>query len=149
MTIAPEIVAAAQAAQKKWGVPSSVALAQYGLESGWGRYTPPGSNNFFGIQALPGLPSVAANSHEFRDGRLVPVVEHFAVFKDANDAFDRHAELLATYRAYRYAIAQKDNPVAFAEALTGVYATAPHYGDILIGIMKSQNLQQYDVKAGG
>ena len=106
MTVAPDIVAAAQAAQKKWGVPSSVAIAQYGLESGWGGYMPANSNNPFGIQELPGLPSVAANSHEFRNGQLVPVVEHFAVFKDIADAFDQHAKLLATYRAYRYAMAQ-------------------------------------------
>ena len=148
MTVAPEIVAAAQAAQKKWGVPASAAIAQYGLESGWGRYMPADSNNPFGIQELPGLPSVAANSHEFRNGQLVPVVEHFAVFKDIADAFDQHAKLLATYRAYRYAMAQVSNSDKFAEALTGVYATAPHYGDILVNIMKTMDLYQYDLKPG-
>ncbi len=146
MTIAPEVIAAAQAAQKKWGVPASVSLAQYGIESGWGRFEPPNSNNGFGIQALAGLPSVAAASHEFRGGKLVPVIEHFAVFASVADAFDKHAELLATARAYRYAMAVSNNPDQFAETMGPVYATAPHYAETLIGLMHADDLYRYDVK---
>ena len=144
--LTPAVIEAAQAAQRKWKVPASVSLAQYGIESAWGTREPMNSNNPFGIQALPGLPSVAAASHEFRNGAMVPVIEHFAAFKDVAEAFDRHAQLLATLRAYRYAMANCENPDRFAECLTGVYATAPHYGDILVNLMKADNLYQYDVK---
>jgi flagellum-specific peptidoglycan hydrolase FlgJ len=36
------------------------------------------------------------------------------------------------------------NPDALADALTGVYATDPHYGAILKSIMKVHDLYQYD-----
>ena len=142
--ILPEAILAAQAAQRKWRVWASVSLAQYGIESAWGRFEPPGSHNGFGIQALAGLPAVAAASHEFRNGRLVPVVERFAVFASVADAFDKHAELIASNRAYRAAMAAP-TAEAFALALTGVYATAPHYGDALVSLMREMQLDQYDV----
>ena len=34
---------------------------------------------------------------------------------------------------------------AFADALTGVYATDPHYGEVLRSTMRSQGLYQYNV----
>jgi hypothetical protein len=144
MPIPPEVIAAAQAAQRKWRVWASVSLAQYGIESAWGRFEPPGSNNGFGVQALPGLPAVAAASHEFRNGRMLPVVEHFAVFASVADAFDKHAELIASNRVYRGAMAAP-TAEAFALALTGVYATAPHYGDALVSMMREMQLEQYDM----
>jgi flagellum-specific peptidoglycan hydrolase FlgJ len=37
-----------------------------------------------------------------------------------------------------------DNPDAFADALTGVYATASNYGTVLKGLMKRYNLREHD-----
>jgi flagellum-specific peptidoglycan hydrolase FlgJ len=144
MMIASEVIAAAQAAQVRWGIPASVSLAQYGVESAWGRFEPPGSNNGFGIQQLPGLPFVAATSQEYRNGRLVPVVEYFAVFSSVLDAFDKHAELLATGRPYRTAMTFVKDPGKFVEAMAPVYATAPNYAGALLNIMNTMNLFQYD-----
>ncbi len=46
-------VPGAQAAQKKWGVPASVTIAQAILESGWGASSlAKQANNFFGIKAV-------------------------------------------------------------------------------------------------
>lgn len=146
MEVIGPVIAAAQAAHTKWGVPASVSIAQYGLESAWGKAEPADSNNPFGIQELEGLPYVVAKSHEFRNGRMVPVEERFAKFASLEQAFDKHAELLATHRAYRYAMAQAEDPDKFALALTGVYATAPGYGSILIKLMKQNDLYRYDVK---
>ena len=39
---------------------------------------------------------------------------------------------------------QKDNPDAFADALTGVYATDPQYGMTLKWVMRNYGLDSYD-----
>lgn len=145
MSILPEVISAAQASRRKWLVPASISLAQYGVESAWGRYEPAGSLNGFGIQKLAGLPSVAAASHEYRSGVLVPVIEYFAKFASVADAFDEHAKLLATNPVYAPAMAVANDPKAFAHALLHRYATAPNYDTALINLMDEDNLYQYDV----
>ena len=144
MQIPADIVAAAQDAQRNWRVWASLSIGQAIIESALGRFIPLGSNNWFGIQALPGLPSVAANSHEWRGGVLVPVVERFAVFATIADGFNQHAKLLATSHYYVAAMAAASAETA-AEALTGIYSTTPRYGDILVGVMRANALEQYDL----
>lgn len=144
-TISPQAAEAAHAAQRKWAVPASVSLAQYIVESGGGVHEPANSNNPFGIQAAAGQPYVSAASHEYRNGVMVPVVERFRKFASLEEAFDEHARLLATARPYRHAMALVHDPNKFAQALTGVYATAPHYGDALVHTMQVYGLYQYDI----
>ena len=48
----PEVIEAARASQTRWGIPASVTLAQWIVESAWGSAMPPDSNNPFGIKAL-------------------------------------------------------------------------------------------------
>ena len=43
-----------------------------------------------------------------------------------------------------FVMLQKDNPEAFANALTGVYATDPNYGFTLNWVMQNYGLSQYD-----
>lgn len=139
-----QVIAAAQAAWHKWKVPASVSLAQWIVESGWGAHEPSGSNNPFGIKASVGQPYVNAVTHEFTHGRYVTITARFAKFTSVMDAFDAHAKLLATHPAYRYSM---EAPTAeqFAERLTGIYATQPHYGDNLVSMMKKYTLEKYDV----
>jgi hypothetical protein len=72
------------------------------------------------------------------------------MYPSVAEAFDAHAELLATSHYYFSARAAIPSGIteasanAFANALTGVYATAPNYGASLIAIMKGDNLYQYD-----
>jgi len=139
------IVKAAQASQKNWGIPASVSLAQWCLESNWGKAMPPGSNNPFGIKATPGDAYVEAVTHEVVKGIRIKVVAKFKKFASINEAFDQHGRLLATARAYEKARASEGNPDAFADALTGVYATDPNYGTSLKRIMKTYNLYEYDL----
>jgi hypothetical protein len=155
VTVTPEIIADAQASQRKWKVvPAAVSIAQYGIESGWGAHEPPGSNNPFGIKAVPGQPSVTVPTREFVGGRYITINAAFAAYPSVADAFDAHAELLATSHYYIAARAAVANGIteastnAFAEALTGIYANAPGYGDSLIALMKAQNLYQYDTLNG-
>ena len=54
--VPPEIIEAARASLKNWGIPPSITLAQWIVESAWGAAMPPDSNNPFGIKALEGQP---------------------------------------------------------------------------------------------
>ena len=142
--ISNEVVAAAQAAQKKWKVPASVSLAQWIVESGGGRHEPLGSNNPFGIKAVVGHPYVEAVTHEFVHGRYITIRARFAKFESIIDAFDAHGKLLATHPAYAHAMEAEDAET-FAERLTGIYATQPHYGTNLVHTMQKYHLEHYDV----
>src|SRR3984893_11508926 len=52
---------------------------------------------------------------------------------------------LETSGHYTQAMADPQDPNAFAAALTGVYATDPDYGSKLIDLMQRDDLYRYDV----
>lgn len=137
-------VAAAQAAERKWGVPASIALGQYQLESGGGRHMPAGSNNPFGMKARAGDPFVWAWTHEQdKAGKSYRIKAKFRVFKSLDEAFDEHARLLATSPVYAATKAAKTSD-AYADALQGRYATDRRYADKLKGIIHAGGLTAYD-----
>lgn len=138
-TASPEAIAAANAAQDKYGVPAAVTLAQYQLESGNGAHMPAGSNNPFGIKAKAGQPYVEAMTTEVINGKSERVMQRFAKFDSLQDAFEAHAKLLATGGAYANARKHADDPNAYADALTGKYATDPQYGAKLRAIIAQQH----------
>ena len=147
--LSSEVIAAAQTSHLKWGVPASVSLAQFILESNSGRSMPggPSSNNPFGIKARAGEPSVAAQTHEVEHGATITIVARFRRFSSLTEAFDAHGALLARGKPYALAMMHKDDPDRFADALTGHYATDPMYGSKLKDLMRRNNLYQYDVGA--
>lgn len=138
------VIAAAQAADALWHIPASVIIAQWALESDWGRREPPGSNNPFGEKAPAGTPGVSAATHEVFDGRAVDVDATFRAFPSLAAAFDFHAGHLATSRFYGPARACLPNVAGFCRGLTGVYATDPAYGGKLIDIINDSDLEAYD-----
>lgn len=147
MTTPPtNIVAAAKAAQAKWNIPASVSIAQWALESGWGKHMPPDSNNPFGMKARAGRddPCVVVPTREVIHGKSITVNAAFRKFDSIADAFDAHAELLATAPVYAECRTNLPDPNDFADSLTGVYATDPNYGTLLKSIMRGSNLYQYD-----
>jgi flagellum-specific peptidoglycan hydrolase FlgJ len=156
MTPPPDVIAAAQASARAWGVPASVSLAQWALESGWGQYeagcrnTPPVvSHNPFGIKAESGQPAVSILTHEFTGGALHAVWAAFRVFPSLAAAFDAHARLLAADPVYTPAMLQAHDADAFAAALQGRYATDPHYAGKLLALMHGpSDLVRYDLQPG-
>ena len=140
----PAVLAAARAADARWRIPASVSLAQWALESGWGRHMPPGSNNPFGVKARPGDAAAAAETREVIDGRDETILARFRVFASLDEAFDDHARLLATAPAYAPARACLPDVKAFCAALTGRYATDPQYGDRLAAVIDSAQLERFD-----
>ena len=142
--IPSDVVSAAVASRLRWTVPASVTVAQWAVESAWGASMPPGSNNPFGIKATGDQSGVESPTREVKNGESVTVTDRFRVFDSIAQAFDEHGRLLATASVYRNAMNQKDNPEAFADALTGVYATDPNYGFTLKWVMEHYGLTQYD-----
>lgn len=139
--VPPDVVAAARAAEAKYGVPASVTLAQWALESANGKRMPAGSNNPFGIKAKPNQPFVEAMTTEHINGKDVRMMQKFAKYASLEEAFDAHGRLLAKGSAYANARAVSNDPSKYADALTGKYATDPNYGAKLKAIMTQQSLQ--------
>ncbi|MBV9654289.1 MAG: glucosaminidase domain-containing protein [Acetobacteraceae bacterium] len=139
-----EVIDAALASRLHWRVPASVTLAQWVVESAWGAAVPPGSNNPFGIKAQPGEPAVESPTREVVDGADVMVTARFRRFGSLGEAFEQHGRLLATAVRYESAMKLASNPGAFADALTGVYATDPEYGYTLKWVMQTYGFTRYD-----
>jgi len=116
-----------------------VAVAQFLLESDWGRAGMGNANNYFGIKAAAGEPSITRTTHEVIHGQAVTVQAQFASFPTMEACFEAHARLLASNDHYAKA-RSCDNPCDFANALTGVYATDPQYGTKLVAIIRSRGL---------
>jgi hypothetical protein len=138
------VIEAAVASRRRWGVPAAITLAQWVVESAWGAAMPPGSNNPFGIKATGDQPAVESLTHEVVNGETVTITAKFLAFDSIASAFDAHGRLLATRPAYKAAMQLAQNAEAFADALTGVYATDPNYGTTLKWVMQKYNFGIYD-----
>jgi len=138
------VIDAATASRMRWNVPASVTLAQWVVESAWGAAMPPNSNNPFGIKASADQPAVESPTWEVIDGNSVTVTARFRKFGSLTEAFDQHGKLLATAAVYKPAMAQAQDPDAFADALTGVYATDPQYGFTLKWVIHNYGFIRYD-----
>ena len=139
------VAPAAVAAQRKYGVPASVTIAQAIDESGWGQSNlAVNEHNLFGIKGTGPAGSYQQLAQEYQNGQLVTGMSSFRVYRSAAQSVDDHGKLLATSGYYRRAMAVRGNPNAFAASLTGVYATDPEYGAKLIRLMQQYDLYRYD-----
>jgi flagellum-specific peptidoglycan hydrolase FlgJ len=129
----------------KYKVPAAVTIAQWAVESAWGASMPPDSNNPFGIKAVGDQPAVESPTREVENGKSIAIVAKFRKFDSLEQAFDLHGKLLGEGRPYVAAMKLADDPEAFADALTGVYATDPEYGMTLKWVMKSYGLLALDL----
>ncbi len=135
----------AVAAQQRFGVPASVTIAQAIEESAWGQSSLAARyHNLFGIKGTGPAGSVTLPTQEYESGSWVTTDAQFAVYRNDAESIAGHAELLATSGYYARAMADRAYPDAFANNLTGVYATDPDYGANLIALMQLYNLYQYD-----
>jgi flagellum-specific peptidoglycan hydrolase FlgJ len=138
----------AMATQRRYGVPAAVTIAQAVLESGWGQsYLASKDHNLFGIKGQGPAGSDALPTQEFVNGQWVNTVALFRVYHNFTESIEDHGRLLATSGYYKRAMAENQDPDAFANALTGVYATDPDYGAKLISLMQNFGLYRYDTAA--
>ena len=132
------------AAQQRYGVPAAVTIAQAIEESAWGQSGLAAQyHNLFGIKGTGPAGSVSLPTSEYQGGQWVTIDAQFRVYHNDAESIADHAELLATSGYYTRAMADRTVPDAFANDLTGVYATDPEYGANLIALMKLYNLYQY------
>jgi flagellum-specific peptidoglycan hydrolase FlgJ len=141
-----EVAPGAMATQREYGVPAAVTIAQAILESGWGQsYLASTDHNLFGMKGRGPAGSDALPTQEYENGQWVNTVALFRVYDNYSQSIADHGQLLATSGYYKRAMADGQNANAFANALTGVYATDPTYGSKLISLMSDYDLYQYDV----
>jgi lysozyme len=135
----------AVAAQQRYGVPAAVTIAQAIEESAWGQSGLAAQyHNLFGIKGTGPAGSASLPTQEYLGGQWVTIDAQFRAYHNDAESIADHAELLATSGYYTRAMADRSVPDAFANDLTGVYATDPNYGANLIALMKLYNLYQYD-----
>jgi flagellum-specific peptidoglycan hydrolase FlgJ len=135
----------AVAARQHYGTPASVTIAQAIEESAWGQSSLAARyHNLFGVKGAGPAGSVTLPTQEYQNGSWVTVDAQFAVYHNDSESIADHAKLLATSGYYTRAMADRAYPDAFANDLTGVYATDPGYGANLIALMKLYHLYQYD-----
>jgi flagellum-specific peptidoglycan hydrolase FlgJ len=139
----------ALAAQRQHGIPAAVTIAQAIDESGWGQsQLATQDNNLFGIKGTGPAGSALRPTQEYHNGQMVTVNAPFRVYSDIAQSITDHSLLLATGSSYRHAMADRRSPDAFANHLTGIYATDPRYGASLIAIMRQYNLYRFDAAPG-
>lgn len=142
-----DVVSAAQESHRFWypkGPFTSVSLVQWAVESAYGHSEPPDSDNPFGIKAVFGQPYVIAMTREVIHGLSEHIPQHFAKYTSLTQAFNAHARLLATSPIYAAAQHTK-TPDDYIRAMAPHYATAPNYAEVLLAVMKHQNLYRFDI----
>ena len=138
------VIAAAQRARAKFapkGELASVCIAQYSVESEWGRF-PSGKNNFFGIKAtkaqIAAGQATSRMTHEFINGQNEYLPQFFADYDSVDTCFEAHAELLMK-SWYRDVQAARTYDAQAEALLKDHYATAPNYAAALIAIIKTKD----------
>lgn len=132
---------AAEAAEREYGVPAAVTLAQAALETGWGQHIIPGYN-IFGIKGKGTAGSSSQATWEVYGGRHVNINANFAAYNNFYEGVEAHGKLFHNgyYDKAMNQYARDHDPYAFARNITGTYATDPSYGQKLSEIMRQYHL---------
>lgn len=140
----------AQEMQKKYGIFTSINLAQTILESEWGQSTLASKyNNYYGIKAIGSQKSVTLSTKEYLNGSWTTVKSKFAVYDSWKTGMEAHTKFLID--------GTSSNPDQFADVKAAKtyqaqahalvidgYATDPTYESKLLEIISTWNLTQYD-----
>ena len=122
-----EVVRLAQQTEEKYGVPASVTLAQYALESGYGKSTlAKTKNNYFGM----------------RNGS-----KGWQSFSSMEESFEAHGQLLAK-PLYADKVKNAGSVEEYVNGIAETYAPSSDgnndYAGKLLQIIRDNNLTQYD-----
>jgi|GEM_PF-3006374 len=115
---------------KKYGIPYDAILAQAGQESVWGKFTPPNSNNLFGIKAYPGWTgeTVSAGTSEDTSGGMIRITAAFIKFNSVEEGIEGYAQFIHRNSRYATALKYPRNPVRYIQEIKKAgYATDRNY----------------------
>ena len=142
--------AMAQADYSRTGVLASITLGQAWLESNCGKYTPPNSNNLFGIKcssAWEGECSYTSTGEEVNGGHIT-ITAGFRVYPSVEESINDHSKFLIENERYANAgffDSTDYKKQAWALQKAG-YATASDYASTLIYIIEANDFDKWDVK---
>ena len=145
-TISPS----AQSYQQKYGILTSITIAQAALETGWGKFLPVDkydgreSLNLFGIKGVGPTGSVICDTLEFRGGKMVNVEDKFRAYNSWEESIADHSAVLLT-SLYKPVRNTNDWRTAAMYLQSCGYATDPHYSNKLIQIIDQYQLYKYDI----
>lgn len=152
--------------QKKSGILASVSLAQFILESGYGKSElAQNANNCFGMKkslsgntwassAWDGVSIYTKKTQEYENGAYVTVTADFRKYACVEDSIADHSAYLLGAKngsSLRYAgISGMTDYKAVTQLIkAGGYATSPTYVENLCSIIEKWNLTQYDAGSSG
>jgi Mannosyl-glycoprotein endo-beta-N-acetylglucosaminidase len=138
-----DVIRAAQEGKRR-GVPASVTLAQWALESDFGRLTPPGSNNPFRVKAIDGQESVQARATQNVDRMRTYALANFRKYSSLAEAIEDHTRSIAEGAEYANARLALPDPQRFVDALAEVSGKGPGYSVALRQLIRIYTLTQFD-----
>lgn len=146
--ITEDIVRAAVKAYEKYGVPTAITLAQIILESGTTfSELAEKDHNLFGVKyygsGREGVHYRWYETTEYGSHGSYKVMAKFKIYSSYGEAIDEHGELLSQ-PMYKNKVKDLESSDSWADALQGVYATAPDYAAQLKAIMSEYNLYRFD-----
>lgn len=122
----------AQAAGQQLGVDPNLLLAQWGLETGWGKSVVPGTNNLGNIKDMSGG-GVAARDN------MTGSTDNYRAYSSPDAFAADQASLLA--RKYPGVVGAGSDVQKFASGLRG-YAEDPNYGSKLASVVQTVQRNQ-------
>lgn len=142
----------AQKASAKYGVYTSVMLAQAILESGWGTSElTTEANNLFGIKGDYNGAYITMKTSEWSAAQgWYYIYANFCKYPTYYESFADNGNKLrngVSWDSKYYSGAWKENAATYKDAtaaLQGKYATAPTYASVLNNMIESNNLTKYD-----
>ena len=148
MSIYESYIDDAQRIQKEYGIPASVTLAQLTLESRGAGGGLSGlakqANNLFGMKGTGTAGSINMPTKEWKNGEYVTVNDSFAKYATPYDSLQAYAENFQSER-YSKHLTQASNVNEFVQGVKdGGYATDPKYVDLVLDVIESNHLDQYD-----
>lgn len=139
----------AQKVNKKYKIPVSIAIAQGGQETGWGKNVK--GNAYFGVKAHNTKGATTTfTTHEHLKGTngkktKVKMNDSFRAYKNISEAAEDYGKFLTTNKRYKPCFSFTKKPYKFAEKLgSAPYATDPDYGKKIKRLLKLYYLTDYD-----
>lgn len=133
--------AAARASSAQSGLPAQITVAQAALESRHGQsQLSREANNYFGIKARQGQPSIELPTWEVFGGRRVSIKARFARYSSMEECFAARDAIILRLPCYAEARACAAHPEKFVRALAKRWATDPEYAEKLLEIAGSVGL---------